>query len=184
MAAALGDSPLYDVMVSTTREITTTSAAATSAAGEALGAWLRDGDVVLLHGDLGAGKTTLAKGIAAALNIDAVVSSPSFALVNEYETGPGAPASRLYHLDLYRLTDPVELDTIGFTDLMAPSDGLTLVEWPERAADALPDRYLLIAIEAVAPDTRRLRVSAAPDDESWATRLSDLHQRLKTTPSH
>src|SRR5215207_11478826 len=107
------------------------SPAETAAIGEALAGCLRDGDVVLLHGDLGAGKTTLAKGIASALGVQDVVSSPSFSLVNEYETGLDAVVARLYHLDLYRLRSEGDLATIGFEDLVAPADGVTLVEWPE-----------------------------------------------------
>ncbi len=153
-------------------------AEATRELGRALAGWLRDGDVVLLHGDLGAGKTTLAKGIADALRVDAVVSSPSFALVNEYDTGLAAPISRLYHLDLYRIEGSDELASIGYSDLTAPAEGVTLVEWPERAADELPDRYLLVTIEAALPDERNIEISHVPDDETWRIRMDDLRQRL------
>src|SRR5215207_7484890 len=129
------------------RECISSSAAETAEIGKALANCLRDGDVVLLHGDLGAGKTTLAKGIASALGIEDVVSSPSFSLVNEYDTRHASAVSRLYHLDLYRLRSEGDLATIGFEDLVAPADGVTLVEWPERAASALPERFLLIEIE-------------------------------------
>src|SRR3954469_24867579 len=91
----------------------------TAAIGEGLAVCLQDGDVLLLHGDLGAGKTTLAKGIASALGVEDVVSSPSFSLVNEYDTGPAVAVSRLYHLDLYRLQDEGDLASIGFDDLVA-----------------------------------------------------------------
>lgn len=160
-------------------EIVTSSAVETAAVGEAMGPWLCDGDVVLLHGDLGAGKTMLAKGIAAGLRVDAVVASPSFALVNEYDAGLAAPATRLYHLDLFRLTDPDDLASIGFADLVAPTDGVTLVEWPERATAALPAQYLLVEIDPVGPDRRRVRISAVPADGLWLPRLSNLRQRLK-----
>ena len=106
-------------------EIITHSPAETAAIGEALAGCLRDGDVVLLHGDLGAGKTTLAKGIASALGVEEVVSSPSFSLVNEYDTGLAAGVTRLYHLDLYRLQSEDDLASIGFDDFMAPADGIT-----------------------------------------------------------
>src|SRR5215208_5000208 len=94
-------------------ECISSSAAETAAIGEALAGCLREGDVVLLHGDLGAGKTTLAKGIASALGIEDVVSSPSFSLVNEYDTGSPAEVPRLYHIDLYRLRVEDELASIG-----------------------------------------------------------------------
>jgi tRNA threonylcarbamoyladenosine biosynthesis protein TsaE len=149
----------------------------TAAIGSVLAGWLRDGDVILLHGDLGAGKTTLAKGIAAALGIGAVVSSPSFALVNEYEVDPGRPVTRLHHLDLYRLQRD-EVASIGFADYASPTAGVTLVEWPERAADQLPDRFLLIEIEAVGPEQRRFRFRMSPDDEDSSARFAQLRALL------
>jgi tRNA threonylcarbamoyladenosine biosynthesis protein TsaE len=155
-------------------EIVTDSPAETAAIGKALAGWLRDGDVVLLHGDLGAGKTTLAKGIASALGVEDVVSSPSFSLVNEYETGLAIAATRLYHLDLYRLRSEDDLASIGFDDFMAPADGITLVEWPERASTALPERFLLVEIETVSAGRRRLRFVAIPNDEIWGRRIESL----------
>jgi tRNA threonylcarbamoyladenosine biosynthesis protein TsaE len=165
-------------MSAATIAVCSNNPAETESIGAALAHWLRDGDIVLLHGDLGAGKTTFAKGVAAGLQIDAVVSSPSFALVNEYDAGLVALVTRLYHLDLYRLATSDELASIGFADLAAPSDGATLVEWPERAVEALPPQYILIEFETVAADRRRLRISAFPPDESWAPRLEDLRRRL------
>ena len=159
--------------------VITESAAETMELGSELAYWLRDGDVLLLHGDLGAGKTTLAKGIAAALRVDAVVASPSFALVNEYEAGLAAPIARLYHLDLFRLTDRNELASIGFSELAAPLEGVTLVEWPERAVDDLPDRYLLVDIISPTAGTRRFRFSPSPCDDSWRARLTDLRNALE-----
>jgi tRNA threonylcarbamoyladenosine biosynthesis protein TsaE len=159
-------------------EVTTEDSVHTEAIGAALANWLREGDVVLLHGDLGAGKTTLAKGIAQALRIDAVVSSPSFALVNEYDGGLLAPVTKLYHLDLYRLHVVEELASIGFEDYIAPTDGVTLIEWPERAAEVLPDRYLLIEFTAIGENRRRLRITPTPVDDAWTQRFADLRDRL------
>jgi tRNA threonylcarbamoyladenosine biosynthesis protein TsaE len=159
-------------------EIISESAAETATIGEALATCLRDGDVVLLHGDLGAGKTTLAKGIATALGIEDVVSSPSFALVNEYDAGLATTVTRLYHLDLYRLQSEHDLASIGFDDFMAPADGVTLVEWPERAATALPERYLLVEIETVRPGSRRLRFFPTPDDEMSIQRIASLRSHI------
>ena len=159
-------------------EIVTHRPAETAAIGEALASCLRDGDVVLLHGDLGAGKTTLAKGIASALGVENVVSSPSFSLVNEYDTGLTAEVSRLYHLDLYRLRSEDDLASIGFDDFMATADGITLVEWPERASTALPERFLLVEIETVGSGSRRLRFLATPDDEVWSRRVESLRSHI------
>ncbi|MGH2561228.1 MAG: tRNA (adenosine(37)-N6)-threonylcarbamoyltransferase complex ATPase subunit type 1 TsaE, partial [Thermomicrobiales bacterium] len=116
--------------------------------GERLGRLLQRGDVVLLHGDLGSGKTTLTQGIARGLGIHDYVQSPTFTLVAEHE-GRGADAApvRLYHLDLYRLADELELESFGFDQYLAPVDGVTVIEWPERAGDWLPDRYILVRLQ-------------------------------------
>jgi tRNA threonylcarbamoyladenosine biosynthesis protein TsaE len=159
-------------------ECISSSAAETAAIGEALAGCLRNGDVVLLHGDLGAGKTTLAKGIASALGIADIVSSPSFSLVNEYDTGLESAVTRLYHLDLYRLRGEDDLASIGFDDFMAPSDGVSLVEWPERAATSLPERFLLIEIETIRPSSRRLRFVPIPDDEVSIQRIANLRTHI------
>jgi tRNA threonylcarbamoyladenosine biosynthesis protein TsaE len=159
-------------------EIVTQSPAETIAVGQALAGYLYDGDVVLLHGDLGAGKTTLAKGIAAALGVGDVVSSPSFSLVNEYDTGLAVPVSRLYHLDLYRLQDEDDLASIGFDDLVASTGGVVIVEWPERAATVLPERFLLIEIESVGSDDRRMRFIPSPDGDTWTDRIEGLRSHI------
>lgn len=165
-------------MIAGALEIVSENPTRTEAIGATLADWLRDGDVVLLHGDLGAGKTTLAKGIAAALRVQAVVASPSFALVNEYETGLAAPVSRLYHLDLFRLCGEDDLASIGFDELASPDDGVTLVEWPERALGMLPQRYMLIELEMDGANRRRLRITMIPADGSWSDRFADLRARL------
>jgi tRNA threonylcarbamoyladenosine biosynthesis protein TsaE len=160
-------------------QVVSASPAQTIAIGASLAEWLRDGDVLLLHGDLGAGKTTLAKGIAEALGIDAVVSSPSFSLVNEYDTGLSAPVTRLYHLDLYRLQGEDDLASIGFDDLASPANGATIVEWPERAAAMVPDRYLLIEIESTGLESRSLRFVPVPDDGWWTDRFFSLRTLIE-----
>jgi tRNA threonylcarbamoyladenosine biosynthesis protein TsaE len=163
-------------------ELTTTSAEETSALGTTIAAWLEPGDVLLLHGDLGAGKTTLAKGIAAALGTDEVVSSPSFALVNEYALGPRSRVGRLFHLDLYRI-DEEELESIGFAELLDSPSAVTLVEWPERAGSHLPDRYLLVEIVASGEGQRQFHFAAFPDDEPWRSRMNELRRVLPSRRS-
>lgn len=138
----------------------TGSADETRAMGTRLGALLSTGDVVLLHGDLGAGKTTLAQGIIAADRPGVPVPSPTFTLVNEYPATADRPA--LHHLDLYRLDGPDDLDSIGFDDLIATGAGIVLVEWPERLGPALPGDYLLVSIEPDGPDRRRIDVRSVP----------------------
>lgn len=132
--------------------------------GREIGRELHPGDVVLLHGDLGAGKTTLTQGIAEALDVSGVTQSPTFTLVTEH---PATLATgedvTLYHLDLYRLDDPEELGDIGWDEMIAPAKGVTVVEWPERAGDWLPERYTLVSIAYLDPDTREVTIRGVPE---------------------
>lgn len=135
---------------------------ATRRIGERLARALRPGDVLLLHGDLGAGKTALTQGIGRGLGVADRVQSPTFTLVNEYGADGRVPGiTHLYHLDLYRLGGPDDLESIAFDDYLAAADGVTVVEWPERAGRHLPDAYLLVGLE-ILPDGRRLTFEAIP----------------------
>jgi tRNA threonylcarbamoyl adenosine modification protein YjeE len=133
----------------------TSSAAETRALGGRIAALLEPGDVVLLHGDLGAGKTTLTQGIGAALGMSQLAQSPTFSLVVDTPLPNGAV---LRHIDLYRLDDPSELDALGFDELTSDPDAITLIEWPERAVEMLPDAYLLVEIDPTGIDRRRIRL--------------------------
>lgn len=95
---------------------------------------LQAGDVLSLRGDLGAGKTTFVQAIAKAMGIHETVTSPTFSLVNYYE---GTPP--LWHLDLYRLEAPQELEDIGYEDYFYPENAITFIEWAEKADYYLPD---------------------------------------------
>lgn len=131
-----------------------------TAYGRAFAEVLRAGDVVLLHGDLGAGKTTLAQGIAAGLNVGEDVQSPTFAIVAEH-TGADAAGSpiRFYHLDLYRLENPEQLEALGYEQFIEPVDGVSIIEWPERAGGLLPDRFWLLRISDSLEGGRMVRRS-------------------------
>jgi tRNA threonylcarbamoyladenosine biosynthesis protein TsaE len=123
--------------------------AATVAAGAALAARLRPGDVVTMTGDLGAGKTTFVRGLLHALGHDGEVPSPSFAIVQPYEDLD----PRVWHVDLYRLESREELAELGLDSL---GDGILIVEWPERAGqDAWPEA-LRLSLEILDPGRRRL----------------------------
>ena len=124
------------------------------AAGEALAARIRDrlaarrGAVIALRGDLGAGKTTFAKGVARGLGIQEAVTSPTYQLVLEYD----APLT-MYHIDLYRIDSAEQLASLALDDFIH-GPGVALVEWPERAGDTLPHDTIEVRI-AIADDMRR-----------------------------
>jgi tRNA threonylcarbamoyladenosine biosynthesis protein TsaE len=139
----------------TERQTTTTSAEETRALGASLGAVASAGDLICLWGDLGAGKTQLAKGIGAGLGIEATINSPSFILMAEY---PGR--LRLFHVDLYRLEGADQAITGGLLD-ERQADGVTVIEWPERLADALPADRLEVLFEGLGDEPRRITIRAS-----------------------
>lgn len=145
--------------------LTLADEAATRGLGARLAGVLAAGDVLALAGDLGAGKTTLARGlIQAALGGCEPVPSPTFTLVQTYEPAAG-PA--IWHFDLYRLTEPEELIEIGWEEAMA--GGIVLVEWPERASDALPPDTLWLLLEE---EGRGRRALFEGEREAWRERLA------------
>jgi tRNA threonylcarbamoyladenosine biosynthesis protein TsaE len=135
------------------------SEARTLEIARALAAHLRPGDVVALHGPLGAGKTRFVRGLAAGLGLDAdAVSSPTFILLQEYgaEGGRGA---RLAHIDAYRISGPEELETIGWQELLASGDAVIVIEWAERLGEELPDRRIDVVIDHLGPERRRIEIT-------------------------
>lgn len=145
------------------RVIEAPHATATIRLGEAIGARLAMGDVVHLIGDLGAGKTTLARGIVRAWTAGAVdeVPSPTYTLAQTYE----GPAGVLTHMDLYRLRRPEEAFELGIEE--APAEGAVLIEWPERLAGEGPRASLVVRI-APAGAGRRIEVSGP----AWVAELA------------
>ena len=116
--------------------------AATEALGTAIASRLRRGDTVLLEGDLGSGKTTLARAILTALGIRENVPSPTFTLAQGY----AAKHLAITHYDLYRLKRPQEMEELGLEEAL--EDGAVLIEWPERAQGRLPPDALFVRLEA------------------------------------
>ena len=137
--------------------LTTATEEETSAAGERLAQSLNSGDVVLLYGDLGAGKTAFVRGLARGLGANPdEVSSPTFTLVQEYP----APRATLYHVDLYRL-EPREVDDLGLEELVS-GDGIVAIEWAERWSGR-PDDVCEVRIEDIGDERRRIEIVRGPD---------------------
>ncbi len=147
-----------------------TGPAATLALGEYFGRRAGSGDVILLEGELGAGKTVLAKGVARGLGLDeAVVTSPTFTIINQY------PARlTMYHVDLYRLTQDSDFEAEGVLDVLG-AEGLAVVEWAERLGEARPAGALTIRLELLDDDVRR--ATLADEDGRWLDR-SELTRLL------
>jgi tRNA threonylcarbamoyladenosine biosynthesis protein TsaE len=142
--------------MSMTREVTTHSPEETVAFGRTLVELLAPPKLVLLRGDLGAGKTTLVKGIAAAFEAanEEDVTSPTFTLVHEYR----GPRVNLYHIDLYRIDTQRELETLGLDDLRSEHDGILLIEWGEKFPRFLRERDVEIYLERASENERKIRM--------------------------
>ena len=112
--------------------------------------------LIELQGDLGAGKTTFARHLLAALGVHGRVKSPTYAVVEPYALDNG---QNIWHFDFYRFNDPREWEEAGFRDIFA-SPGLKLVEWPDKAGEYLPQADLVLAIEVLVDDTRQVTLTA------------------------
>ncbi len=138
--------------------------------GKIIGEHVLPGTVIALIGDLGTGKTSLTQGIASGLDVpgDYYVTSPTFTLVNEY---PGRLP--LYHVDLYRLSGPTDLEDLGYEEY-AYGEGLMVVEWAEKIMDRLPKKTIFIHMDRISEESRSLVVYSADDAE-----ISELKKALE-----
>lgn len=141
----------------TSRELVTATPEATEGAAARLARHVRRGDLLLLEGEMGAGKTTFVRGLARGLRVAGDVMSPTFQLVRVY-----GGRLQLAHVDLYRLSDAAEVADLGLDELL--EDGAVVVEWGERLPD--PDAVRL-TIEVLDERRRRLRIVEAPNRWSW-----------------
>ncbi|MCP3888792.1 MAG: tRNA (adenosine(37)-N6)-threonylcarbamoyltransferase complex ATPase subunit type 1 TsaE [Proteobacteria bacterium] len=144
----------------------------TKSLGQLLGRLAQAGDVICLDGDLGAGKTTLTQSIATGLEVpeNSYVSSPSFAIMHQYEG-----RIPMYHMDFYRLGDVTEVEDLGFEEYFY-LDGLTVIEWSERAMDILPDKKLTLNFTLNYDLTRTIMVQGSLRNTSFPRLLSDMFE--------
>jgi len=161
------------VLTERSLEIITHSPTQTFRVGERLGRLLQSGDVVCLQGELGSGKTCLTQGIGAGLNMPGPISSPTFVFINEYQ--PRQPGPYLYHIDLYRIEDPIEAVALGLEDYIY-GDGITVIEWAERAKDILPAERLWVTLTFLNHNKRNLRFEAT--GERYLRVLGSLRAEL------
>ena len=145
------------------------SLAETERLGRFLGEIAEPGDVIILNGPLGAGKTTITQFIGAGLEVPGkcYITSPTFSLMHEY---PGRLT--IYHMDLYRLSSEEEVEDLGFVEYIY-GDGLTIIEWPDRLGEMLPDEHLEISLAMAGEDCRTAEISA--HGEQWQKRLAGIN---------
>jgi len=141
-----------------------TSTEETRLAGRRLGRVLRPGDCILLEGDLGAGKTVFAKGVSQELGMEPEeVRSPTFTLVNVY---PGR--FPIYHIDLYRIQKPEELLQLGLEEMIG-TDGVAIVEWPDRLGAYRPEGAIRVVLKDLGGDRREIRIEGAREEDPAGT---------------
>lgn len=137
--------------------------------GLSIGNLLKSGDIICLTGDLGTGKTHITKGIAKGLGVKEHITSPTFTIVNEYDSG----RLKLYHFDVYRVSEPDEIYAIGFDDYIF-SDGVSIIEWANYIEEILPNEYLHILIEkdlSMGEDYRKITITPYGDKYNYIEEL-------------
>ena len=149
------------------------SADSTREIGREIGSRARRGEVILLIGDLGSGKTTLTQGILQGLGSDEFARSPTFVLVNEYDA-----RIPLYHMDLYRLVSFEDIDGLGLDDYLF-GDGLCVIEWADKAEGYFPVDHLAVSIEVTGDNLRTLTLSCT--DRRYADLLESLGETHTAT---
>ena len=144
----------------------TASAAQTIALGKKLAKTFRDGEVIALFGELGAGKTTLVKGIAAGLGIRKVITSPTFLLMRVYPARH-KKIQTLVHLDCYRIKNATEISALGLAEYLGRDDAVVVIEWPERIKKLLPRRRLEIRLQLSQQSKKHLITTPYHGTNTW-----------------
>ena len=158
--------------MSATIDLSTTQPEATAAIGAALASFLRQGDVISLTGDLGAGKTTFVQGAAHALGVEEAVLSPTFTLVREYRG-----SVPVYHLDVYRLDRIQDVIDLGFEEIL-DQGGIVFIEWGDAVEALLPEAHLQIELTMPDEDPDRRHVTVSGRGRAWAERWEGVESAL------
>ncbi|MHB9034634.1 MAG: tRNA (adenosine(37)-N6)-threonylcarbamoyltransferase complex ATPase subunit type 1 TsaE [Anaerolineae bacterium] len=145
----------------------------TKTIGASIARLLTRGDVICLQGNLGSGKTSLTQGIGQGLQINDTINSPTFVFIREHRPAKGG--LYLYHVDLYRIDNPLDISSLGLADYMY-GDGVTVIEWAERARESMPANCLWIKIEFLGDTERRLVFEA--HGKRYETLLEALRSSL------
>ena len=135
-------------------QVITTTAQQTQDFAQQFSATLVGGETILLNGDLGAGKTHFVKGVAKGLGIDDVITSPTFALHNQYNGGRLV----LNHFDFYRIMDPEEAEMLGLNEFFGEKDSVSCIEWSENIAELLPCDCIVVTIEKLDENSRQITI--------------------------
>ena len=152
------------------------SARETARIGSALGQYAEAGDVFLLSGELGAGKTCLTQGIAKGLGVDGYVRSPTFVLVSVHQG-----RLPLYHIDIYRLDEVAEVVDLGLEEYLA-GDGVSVIEWASKALEVFPQPYVLVTLTYEGENERLIQLEAM--GERYESLLSQVEKRLSRTAAY
>ena len=152
------------------------SARETARIGSALGQYAEAGDVFLLSGELGAGKTCLTQGIAKGLGVDEYVRSPTFVLVSVHQG-----RLPLYHIDIYRLDEVAEVVDLGLEEYLA-GDGVSVIEWASKALEVFPQPYVLVTLTYEGENERLIQLEAM--GERYESLLSQVEKRLSRTAAY
>jgi len=147
--------------------------------GAALGACLRAGDVVMLRGEMGAGKSVLTRAAARGMGVEGPVPSPTFTILNIHE----GTSLRLYHFDLYRLEGADALYEMGLEEYIPSVDGATFIEWPQMAEEAMPEDALTVTL-TYGEDGLTRRAVLAPGGAFDASRIDEIVKRMEEEHEH
>lgn len=151
---------------------TTTSEEATEQVAAEIAKWFQAGDVIALHGELGAGKTCLVRGLAKGLGSSDLVNSPTFTIINQYQG-----RLPIYHFDVYRMNDVVEIEDLDL-DYYLYGQGVSIIEWAEKALPLLPPDHWSITIKIDFQNTRSIEIIRGKKDLTTNDDLTDPNKRM------